>query len=304
MPMQSDEPKPSFYSELAARRSRSARLTELAVAAGLVAEPLALAGAEVAPAAEEAAAEVAGGFAGIGEEDFALLERDEGTAGFDEAEEGALEEVSPLAGAAGNDGFAFPLTDVAAVEERELVDEEVEAAAPDPIMAAAENAFAGQAAEPVGLGASYFAEFGDEKGTEEKVANAAGHPPATEDLIAESEDFMPEEPQMLTDVEKTLAAEIIAERIGQVVDIQRFPKTKPRRVMAKVESEEKARQKKSAEPERAAVPGASATARPEPVRVSKEADIAKPGSGSVDTHGAEKAKKKRVSLLDNYFKGL
>ena len=290
--MQSDEPKRTFYSELAARRSRSARLTELAVAAGLVsAESLAGEDRTTAEEVEEDELEmemerevdvpevsgVADGFGGIGEDEFALL--------------GLGDEAAADAEPGG--------------DAKEVVKEADEGAvAEDPIVAAAEDAFGGKSVEPGPLGASYFAEFGEEKGTEEKVANAAGHAPAAEELIAESEDFLAEEPQMLSDVEKTLAAEIIAERIGQVVDIQRFPKTKPRRVMAKVESEEKARQKKAAEPERSAGPNAPVVSRSGPEQVINKADPAKPVSGALDTPGVDKLKKKRVSLLDNYFRGL
>lgn len=143
----------------------------------------------------------------------------------------------------------------------------------------------------------------EEQPAEESVPNAAvaeaqsaGEPAldslsSPEDLIDQSEGLLGDAPEPIADAEVVLAAEELVDQIGSVVDIQKLPKTQPSRVMSKV-----AKAKETAEEKQSA----SAIA-PESAKGSEKAPSpAKPDP----TASSTPKKKKKISLLDSYFKGL
>jgi len=117
-------------------------------------------------------------------------------------------------------------------------------------------------------------------------------PSSPEDLIQESGDLLGEAPEPIADAEVIMAAEDLVDQIGSVVDIQSLPKTQPSRVMSKVaQSEEKPPEKSSSDAIR--LPEEKEIAKPAPKNKKPDPTAAKP-----------KKKKKKISLLDSYFKGL
>lgn len=148
------------------------------------------------------------------------------------------------------------------------------------------------------------AEAGEEAGSavaREEEADASGSSfedlpeaePETEpaqltpnELIAQSEDLLGVGPEAIEDAEVIMAAEDIVDRIGSVVDIQSLPKTQPSRVMAKVQAAAEASGKKY-EPSPPTSPKAE-----EGLSAKLGEDESKPN------------RKKTISLLDSYFKGL
>lgn len=118
-------------------------------------------------------------------------------------------------------------------------------------------------------------------------------PVSIEDEIDESDAFLPPEPEGVFDAEVMMAAEELVNRIGPVVDIQSLPKTQPMRVLSKAA--------KAAEEEANPAPAAPVEVRKETPRV---AEIDSPPTKAVVDKEKPKLKKKKVSLLDSYFKGL
>lgn len=293
--MQSDESARTFQDELETRRNRSSKLMELAIQAGFV-------DAAVATEPEPAAS--------APEESFAAM-----PPAFDEESLAVSETAVP--------DLEIPDEAPAPIE----IPADPVAEAPEPAPTSPNNYFGSididqppppAASEPV-----------EEAESEESIAEATAQafdeprlpepvveqpPPPPEQLISESEDFLAEEPQILEEVEKTLAAEILAERIGQVVDIQRFPKTKPMRVLAKVKSEAKKAEAAAQKPAPAPKPPTAKAAppaekqktpeKPRPADKPKPAENPLPEADAADLGAPDKPKKKRVSLLDSYFRGL
>lgn len=118
-----------------------------------------------------------------------------------------------------------------------------------------------------------------------KTDEAAEAPPSPEETIAASEPLLEEEPQLDFEEEARAEAESLVDQIGPILDIQRLPKTKPSRVLSKTAAKEQG-------------PKRDEQAKPdEPAPGREEA------TDGQDISEA-KPKKKRVSLLDSYFKGL
>ncbi|EDY84141.1 hypothetical protein VDG1235_3771 [Verrucomicrobiia bacterium DG1235] len=112
-----------------------------------------------------------------------------------------------------------------------------------------------------------------------------------EELIEQSEELLAAEPEPVVDAEVAKVAEDLVDRIGPVVDIQSLPKTQPSRVLSKTA-------KPKEDPNSAQRPELD-----EPLSVPPVEDRA--DRKAVDEGApAKKKKKKKVSVLDSYFKGL
>lgn len=125
---------------------------------------------------------------------------------------------------------------------------------------------------------------------------------APEELIARSDSLLSDEPASLDEAEARMEAEALVDRIGPIVDIQNLPKTQPSRVLSKTE--------KAVEEAKTAKPEASDPTSAEPPQALASMDglvEGAPESGSKPGEPPEAGKakkKKRISLLDSYFKGL
>ncbi|MBC2605278.1 hypothetical protein [Pelagicoccus albus] len=111
-------------------------------------------------------------------------------------------------------------------------------------------------------------------------------PKTPEQLIGESVDLLGDAPEMIEDSDVRRVAEDIVDKIGSVVDIHNLPKTQPSRVLSKVAKAQEA--EKGGSEEKVELP------------VVEKKTEAKAETSSVPP----KKKRKKVSLLDSYFKGL
>lgn len=136
------------------------------------------------------------------------------------------------------------------------------------------------------LDQSDAAESGSAPGPGEDTDEGVDEPLSPEEAIAQSESPLDEEPQALDEAEVRLEAESLVDQIGPIVDIQSLPKTRPMRVLSKTSATKP--EVKEAEPQRT-------ESRPEAER---------PDEKREHVSAEAKPKKKRVSLLDSYFKGL
>lgn len=123
---------------------------------------------------------------------------------------------------------------------------------------------------------------------------AESTPPATpEEAIVQSDPFLDEEPQLFETLESEFVAEKLVDQVGEIVNIQRLPKTQPSRVLSKTKAQEKG----------GAKPIGDGNSSPTERAVSEPKSPEQPKKPSSEAEGA-KPKKKRVSLLDSYFKGM
>ncbi|MDQ8179228.1 hypothetical protein [Pelagicoccus sp. SDUM812005] len=131
----------------------------------------------------------------------------------------------------------------------------------------------------------------------EEMAEEPADSLKSEDLIEQSESLLADAPEPIADAEVIMAAEELVDRIGPVVDIQSLPKTQPSRVLsktAKAMAEEPEAKPSAAQPE--------AEKEPQPTPVAKKVEPVP--QETQEAAVPPKKKKKKVSLLDSYFKGL
>lgn len=265
--MQSDDEKRSLFAEVAARRSRSADLARRAVEQGVAvveipADP---------PAADELANE-------------------------------PTDTVTEIPNVAANDASVFcdeiqAISDEDAPDYPETLKEAEDDAAVEAtsIEDAVEDSEAAEAASEVSDDVG-LEPHGLDKAETEIAPGAADAPTESQEVAGQetpnddgekSDPFPGADLDLPEDLEESLEAEKLADQIGQVVDIQRLPKTKPMRVLSK-----------AARGETGAAGSPKKPDRPEESGVPLEApDLA------AESNSPAK-KKKRATLLDSYFKGL
>lgn len=217
------------------------------------------------------------------------------------------------------DEAAIPEAEVESVTE-ELEEEESEESVPEPESIAGiepqETPIESEEAVP----ASYFDNLEDEDAgavieqpvdpeadskVEEEIEAAAisdiegfTEPLDLSEMIEQSDSLLDSEPETIPDAEVIVAAESLVDKIGPVVDIQSLPKTQPSRVMSKVQNAaqefETPKPAEAVEPERVVQP-----ISPDTVVQSEKVDTSEENSSK-----PKNKKKKKISLLDSYFKGL
>lgn len=126
------------------------------------------------------------------------------------------------------------------------------------------------------------------------------------DEISSSASFLDDEPQLIDGNESEFVAEQLVDEVGDIVDIQRLPKSQPNRVLSKAKLEAEGKKNVSEEVSKPVTPMV-----PHKEAVKPAIEEPKPEEPPVEESVAEeavdkpkKAKKKRVSLLDSYFRGL
>ncbi len=205
---------------------------------------------------------------------------------FGDLDEPVFEEPAPIL----DEPEAAPTAEQLDVEESSELEDAEDAALESPSAASPETV-----SEPEELSAELAEQPLDT--VDDGVAGAEIEEPAPvseKELIEQSEDLLAEAPEPIADAEVLLAAEELVDRIGPVVDIQGLPKTQPSRVLSKTT------QQKPVEP---VEPPSTAKAE-ETLPVAPKKDPSLPLSGAEELSPPKSKKKKKISLLDSYFKGL
>ncbi|WP_309020534.1 hypothetical protein [Pelagicoccus sp. SDUM812003] len=134
-----------------------------------------------------------------------------------------------------------------------------------------------------------------------EAASEPEAPKTPEETIESSESPLLDDPASLENLEVDVEAESLVDQFGDIVDIQKLPKSKPSRVLSKASQLEKEGKLQRDKPE-PKVP--KPTHEPEKAKshgfTEAEVELVEPA----DKPKPVKKKKKRVSLLDSYFKGL
>lgn len=304
IPMTDSKTEGSIFSEMAERRSRSDELQARAIERGLEVEQEPVASVENESVESEVDMKPAFDMESF-ESDLVSKNEVQKIDSVDAVEEAETfesdltlpVEPEPILEIPADPVVAEVEPEDADFEKAEIVDEEEGSESLDAVEETVTGAPSGEALESqlsdVGNQVESDLPLESENGNQSEGGDEAIEESASpEDLIVESGDLLGEAPEPIEDAEVLMAAEDLVDQIGSVVDIQSLPKTQPSRVLSKVsKSETKASEKPKHE---------VAVSEPTAETVRSESKAVKPDP----TAAKPKKKKKKVSLLDSYFKGL